>query len=297
VPTNRSGLNVHFALSKGMFAAEGIDLTMCTIYGGPEISAAYDSGALKIGELGTPPGVTAIARGLRFKIIGGGLQQGPALFFVTPTSVTDWADLAGKTIGALSIGSCSYWYLRDLLQQHGLDADRDVTIRGLNEDYPRQMALFDGGEIWGLLTTEPNASLGEARGTLKCWGHVGQLADVPPLQWIIQVANDDFVRAEPELVRTVRAISRQGSAYLNDHPEEWARFAADFFDVPLTVAEAAVARERPLLAFDGGLDMVGLDAAVALQHRLGAIIDRPAAESLIAPGLRPEFARADTQAI
>ena len=143
VPTNRSGLNVRFGVDKGFFADEGIDLNVRVVYGGPEISAAYDSGELKIGELGTPPGVTAIGNGKRFKIVGSGLQRGIGLFFLVRPEITDWNGLKGKTLGALSIGSCSYWYLVELLKQHGIDPVRDVSIRGLNDDYPRQIELFE----------------------------------------------------------------------------------------------------------------------------------------------------------
>jgi ABC-type nitrate/sulfonate/bicarbonate transport system substrate-binding protein len=96
-------------------------LKVKVVFGGPEIAAAYYSGDLKIGELGSPPGITAIARGHRFRIIGSGLQRGVSLFFLLSPEITAWDDLKAKTLGALSRGSCSYWYLRELLSQHGID--------------------------------------------------------------------------------------------------------------------------------------------------------------------------------
>ncbi len=119
VPTHRSGVNVRFGIEKGFFAEEGMDVVVREIFGGPEISAAYDSGELKIGELGTPPGITAIGRGQRFRIIGSGLPRGVGLFFIVRTDVRNWEDLRGRPLGALSIGSCSYWYLRQMLIQNG----------------------------------------------------------------------------------------------------------------------------------------------------------------------------------
>jgi ABC-type nitrate/sulfonate/bicarbonate transport system substrate-binding protein len=288
VPTNRSGLNVRFGVDKGFFAEEGIDLTVRVVYGGPEISAAYDSGELKIGELGSPPGITAIGNGKRFKIVGSGLQRGIGLFFLARPEIKDWNELKGKTLGALSIGSCSYWYLVELLKQHGIDPARDVSIRGLGDDYPRQIELFERGEIASLLSPEPNAALGEARHVLRSWGDVLSLGDVPRLQWIIQVANLDFLRAEPGLVRKVLRAAQRASRYLGEHREEFVAYTASFYGLPEDVAAIAVRRELPFLHFDGQLDLEGLRRAIELQHHLGAIAEKLPVEYFVAFGYQPD---------
>lgn len=287
VPTDRSGVNVRFGIAKGFFADEGIDLNVKVVFGGPEISAAYDSGALKIGELGSPPGITAIAKGHRFKIIGSGLQRGVSLFLLLSPTITDWDDLRGKTLGALTLGSCSYWYLRELLSQHGIDPDKDVRIRGLGPDYARQLELFERGEIAGLLSAEPNGALGEHRGVIKSWGDVFSLADVPRLQWVIQVANEDFLRDEPGLVRAVVRASRRSSQYLAEHRDEWVEFTAAHFGVPRTVASTSIEREQPFLTFDGELDRPGLENAIELQHHLGAIKERLPVSRFLAEAVQP----------
>jgi ABC-type nitrate/sulfonate/bicarbonate transport system substrate-binding protein len=288
VPTYRSGLNMRFGVEKGFFADEGIDLNVRVVYGGPEISAAYHSGELKIGELGTPPGITAIGNGKRFKIVGSGLQRGIGLFFLVRPEIKDWNGLKGKTLGALSIGSCSYWYLVELLKQHGMDPVRDVSVRGLNDDYPRQIELFEKGEIASLLSPEPNGALGEAKHVLKSWGDVLSLGDVPQLQWIIQVANRDFLEAEPELVRKVLRAAQRASRYLGEHRDEFVDYTASFYGIPVDVAAIAVRRELPFLHFDGQLDLEGLRRAIELQHHLGAIPENLPVEYFVASGYEPE---------
>ena len=287
VPTDRSGINVRFGVAKGFFKDEGIDLNVKVVFGGPEISAAYDSGALKIGELGSPPGVTAIAAGHRFKIIGSGLQRGVSLFLLLRPEITSWEDIKGKTLGALSLGSCSYWYLREVLSQHGIDPDKDVTIRGLGNDYPCQLELFEKGEIAGLLSAEPNGSLGEHRGIVKSWGDVFSLADVPQLQWVIQVANETFLRENPDLVRTVLRVAQKSSRSLARHQDEWVSFAAEYFNVPWSVAKTSIVRELPFTHADGQLDRPGLESAIALQHRLGATKELLPLSSFVAEGFQP----------
>jgi NitT/TauT family transport system substrate-binding protein len=287
VPTNRSGVNVRFGVEKGFFAAEGMDVTVRVIYGGPEISAAYDSGQLRIGELGSPPGITAIARGQHFRIVGSGLPRGVGLFFMVRTEIEGWQALRGRTLGALSRGSCSDWYLREMLLQHDLDPDRDVDIRSLGDDYARQLELLASGEIVALLSPEPNCTIGEVQGIVRVWGNVLSLAEVPDLQWVIQVGNQDFLREEPELVRTFLRVAQRSSHHLADHPDEWIDFNARIFDVPREIAMRSVARERPTLHFDGQLDRPGLKHAIALQHRLGAIDAPLPVEDFVADGFQP----------
>jgi ABC-type nitrate/sulfonate/bicarbonate transport system substrate-binding protein len=47
---------------------------------------------------------------------------------------------------------------------------------------------------------------------VRVWGNVLDLADVPQLQWCIQVANESFLAEEPELIREfLRVAQRIGS--------------------------------------------------------------------------------------
>ena len=50
IPTDKEGLQLRLGVERGFFRDEGIDLNVRIVFGGPEIAAAYDSGALKIGD-------------------------------------------------------------------------------------------------------------------------------------------------------------------------------------------------------------------------------------------------------
>src|SRR5271163_1545472 len=131
VPTDKCGLQLRLGIEKGFFRAEGLDLAVRVVFGGPEIAAAYDSGRLKIGELGTPPGLTAIGKGARFKIVGSSVRRGAVQYFVARPDLASWPDLKGRRVGVLTRGSCSYWFMREVLAHHGLKPDDDVEIVGL----------------------------------------------------------------------------------------------------------------------------------------------------------------------
>src|SRR5687767_7728282 len=136
IPQDKGATHLRFGITKGFFRDEGLDLVLRVVFGGPEIAACFDSGELKIGEMGTPPATTAIANGARFKIVASGIRRRALQYLVVNSDIQSWSDLKGKNVGVLSKGSCSYWFARLLLQSHGLDPDRDANIVGLGLRYP-----------------------------------------------------------------------------------------------------------------------------------------------------------------
>src|ERR1700737_1368075 len=93
IPTDRCGLQLRLGIEKGFFREQGIDLDLRVVFGGPEIAAELDAGRLRVGELGTPPGLTAIAKGARFKVVGSGVRRRGVQYFVARPQHSAWADL------------------------------------------------------------------------------------------------------------------------------------------------------------------------------------------------------------
>ena len=169
VPTNRCGIQLRLGAEKGFFRDEGIDLRLRVVFGGPEIAAEFDSGRLGIGEIGTPPALTALANCARFKIVGSGVRRGAVQYFVAHPRFEAWSDLAKVTLGVLSRGSCSDWYMRMLLTHHGIDPAADVTILGLGARYPEILQMLARNELDGAILSEPHVTIGEQAGLFRVW--------------------------------------------------------------------------------------------------------------------------------
>jgi NitT/TauT family transport system substrate-binding protein len=274
IPTDKEALQLRLGIARGFFREEGIDLTLKIIYGGPEIARAYDTGVLKIGELGSPPAITAIARGARFKIVASSVRRRALQYVVAAPGIRDWSDLRGKKVAALSIGSCSYWFMREALQRHGLDPDAELEIVGLGERYPDVVELFRSGELAGAVISEPNVSIGEGCGAFRVMLALTDPAYCPDMQWSVVVAAPGTLAGESELIRSVLRACRKSYRYAADHPDEWIAFGADYFGIARKTMARSVERELSGLHFDGETDMRGLQQAIDLQTRLGAI-ERP----------------------
>jgi ABC-type nitrate/sulfonate/bicarbonate transport system substrate-binding protein len=287
IPTDKEGLQLRLGVERGFFRDEGIDLEIRIVFGGPEIAAAYDSGALKVGELGTPPGITAISRGARFRIIGSGVRRHAVQYLVASPAIRDWADLRGKTAAALTIGSCSYWFMRLVLQKHGIDPDADLNVIGLGSRYPRLLELFEQGELQAAVISEPNVSIGEARGLFRILQALTDEDYCPTMQWSIVVANRQTIGDEPELLSAVLRASQRSYHYCFGHPDEWAAFGARWFGTDRPTMAKSIERELRYLHGDCDLNADHVQLAIDLQLQLGAIKAPLAAADLIVPDFAP----------
>jgi len=275
IPTDKEAIQIRFGIHKGFFLKEGIDLELRIVFGGPEIAKAYDKGSLVIGEMGSPPAIVAMQNGSRFKIVASSIRQRALQYFVARPDIQSWEQLRGKTLAALSIGSCSYWFLRQVLLSRGLNPDQDVEIIGLGENYPKVVDLFHSGQITGAILSEPNVSIGESADAFVVKESLTAAEFSPAMQWSVIVANDDFARRSPDVLKTtLRGIFRSYQ-YSNDNIEEFVDFSASYFSVSSSAIKRAVMREKDGLCLDGKIYEPALQSAIDLQYRLGAIKTKP----------------------
>ena len=270
-PTDKDAATVRFGIEKGFFRRAGIDLRIKVVFGGPPLAASYDSGAIQMGEIGSPPAIAALGKGARFVIVGSGVWRKAHMYFGARHGINSWEDMRGRRLGLLTRGSCPEWFVRGMLAHHGFNPDNHLTYVPLHDEYPRIAAVLAEGRIDAGIMVEPNMSIAEHNGSVRCWGAVYEQPYFPNFQWVVQVARPDFIAREPELLRMVLAGTREAARYAVANPDEFAGFLSRLFDIPLGVATAAVARQANHLHVDGKIDMAGLNEMIALQRRLGAL--------------------------
>jgi NitT/TauT family transport system substrate-binding protein len=271
VPTDRCGLQLRLGIEKGFFREQGIDLSLRVVLGGPEIAAELGAGRLRVGELGTPPGLTAIAKSARFRVVGSGVRRGAVQYFVARPQLSAWPELEASQLGVLSRGSCSDWYMRELLRHYGVDPEKDVTIVSLGPRYPEILAMLAQGELDGAIISEPHVTIGEEAGYFNVWLGLNRCDFAPRMQWTIVVANNDTLVREPELIRAVLSGCRRSYRYAAEHRDEWADFGARYFRISRATMMKSIEREFDDLHFDCEIDAEGMAAAIALQQKLGSV--------------------------
>jgi ABC-type nitrate/sulfonate/bicarbonate transport system substrate-binding protein len=279
-PTDKCAITVRLGIENGIFADEGLDMSVRVVFGGPQIAASYDSGEIEIGEMGSPPAINAIAEGKRFKIVGSGVRQKAHMFFAVRKGIKSYRELEGKRIGMLGIGSCPDWIMQKILRSEGIDPQL-VEFVPLLQDYPRVIELIAEGKIDACLAVEPNVSMGEARGIVDFWTAAFVEPYLPDYQWIVHIARDELIRRDPELIRTVLRGCRRSAHYAAEHVNEWATLGAKLYGTTDAVMRAAIDRELPHFQLDGQIDMKGLQQSVDLQFELGGIPRRMKADEFV----------------
>jgi NitT/TauT family transport system substrate-binding protein len=270
-PTDKSGIAVRMGVEQGFFRDIGIELDVRTIFGGPPLAAAYDSGAFVFGQIGSPPAINAIAKGAKFRIVGGGLRRKLHSYLAVRPDIEGFEDLKGACIGILSRGSCAEWFLRAMLRHRGLDPDRDVEIVELKDGYPEVISMAADGRIDGGVIIEPILSEAETRGVLRKLRAMYEEDYLPEAQWIVRVARDDFARDEPELLTALLEVCRKSAHFAAANVDAWRDFVVRAFGVERESAARAADREFPHYHLDGGVSRPGVETIIELQKELGAV--------------------------
>jgi ABC-type nitrate/sulfonate/bicarbonate transport system substrate-binding protein len=212
-------------------------------------------------------------------IIGGGTRRKAHMYLGVRPGIRSFAELKGQRIGLLSIGSCPDWFLRRILAVEGLDPAHDVTFVPLLEDYPRVIALIKEGRIDACLATEPAISEGEAKGLINVWRAVYEARYVPDFQWVVIIANTDFIARDPALIQAALRALRRSNHYALSHVDEFADVIARHNRIEPAIARRSIVRELSHLHPDTKLDRAGLEKAIDLQFALGGIPARLSIEA------------------
>jgi ABC-type nitrate/sulfonate/bicarbonate transport system substrate-binding protein len=175
-----------------------------------------------------------------------------------------------------------------MLAQHGLDPDTDITFVPLQEDYPHIIDRMEEGRFEACLATEPNLSIGAARGVLDIWAAAYEDAYLPDYQWIVRVAHTGFIAEEPELVSAVLRGCQRAAHYAARNIDEFAAFVAQLYGTSEAVARQAMERELSHYQLDCRVDMPGLQCSLDMLHEFGGIAQPRRAEEFTDLRFQPD---------
>lgn len=146
-------------------------------------------------------------------------------------TVQSMADLKGKTLVAAGKGSTPEFGLRYLLEQNGLDPDKDVTVDWKSEHAECVAALAAGTADLALLpqpfVTVAQGKLGDGlRAALDLTAEWDALDNGSAMITGVAVARRDFVEQNPELTGRFLEEYAGSVAWVNENPAEAAELIA-----------------------------------------------------------------------
>ena len=241
------------AQKKGYFRSEGYDVELIPMAGGLAVKTLM-AGEVNATAAGT---VVAIIQGAKLRLMMAFIRQLPYDLVAAP-EIKRVEDLRGKKIAVADRGSVTFFVARSILQGHGLEPDRDVTILNMGRPDVRYQALMTGtvqavvANFDGTGLLEPKGFNAVAKAGKYGKGFAGSLS----------VMQELLDKRPDEVVKLIRATLKGTRAYLQLRDEaikitsEWTR---------ITSANAAKVHDLMSagpLAPDGLLDRETMEAVI-----------------------------------
>ncbi len=161
---------VFYALDTGMFAKAGLDVQLVALSGGgAAIAAAVAGGSLDLGKSNVLELIAAHVRGLPFTIVGPGAGTGAfdhngAIIVPVASSIRSARDLAGKTVGVISLVTIQTIAVKAWIETTGGDV---ADVRFIEVPPSATQGALEGGRIDAASVLEPFLSQALSAGTMR----------------------------------------------------------------------------------------------------------------------------------
>ena len=203
------------AYEAGFFRKNGLDVEFIFIEGGPRAVRTVASGEVPVALVAGAPVMQSNLQGSSVVLITGFLNT-LDYQFVVDKKITRPDQLKGTAVAVSQAGSSSDFAMRYTLQQYGLEPGKDVTIVEIGSQ-PARFAALESGKIQGVMVAVPLTLTAKKMG-------FNILADLQMLgleyQYTALATTREFIKARPDVVRSVVKASVEATHYLKTHRQE-----------------------------------------------------------------------------
>jgi len=216
-------IHTEFAIEKGIYKRNGIDLKVLHFEGGgPEALAAVAGGDIQMGNFGTPI-LTGISKGVPMKVVASPAIVDNPFVLVGGKNVRKVADVKGKVLGTGKLGGGTYQATLKILEENGID-EKETDIRPVGGVDAFQ--LIKQGTVDAIVTTEPSVTRIERAGIGKSIVEAADLEVFQNYQHSFVFATNDIIKNNPDAVRAVLKGHKEAIAYAKSHPDELITYAS-----------------------------------------------------------------------
>jgi NitT/TauT family transport system substrate-binding protein len=269
-----NGMPYAIAMEKGMFKAEGLNITgLIPSQGGGTSLRNMLVGNVPYGEVNPGVVITAIQQGADLKIISDNVSTvAEFVWAVKPDSPIKTAkDLKGKKIGYTNPRSTSQALANMLLQSAGYKPEDAELVK--TGGFGEGVAALD----LGLVDITPIPEPLWAKFKTKYRAVITASESLPPLANVVGVTTTQHAAEKGDFLRAVLRARRKAVAFMYSNPDEAGDIVAKAYNLEPAVARAAV---RALISSNtqgvpywgaGQFHMEGLKRMMDAQRSVGAI--------------------------
>lgn len=219
------------------FLPDGTVAEVVVFDSSPDVKNALVSGQIDVAVMGVPAMLAGVAAQQDVRLIASSADGGSAI--VGRPEITDVRDLRGLRVG-YPVGSSQEVLLRYTLSQHGIDADRQVTL--VNLAFADMANAYKSGQIDAFSSAELGPSVAKQAGAHD----IVSPYDTPVGKVNIGLATTQRVIDEnPALVQTAVDAHVATVAHMEANRDEWLQRVVDEFSLDPVVAESAIANTWP----------------------------------------------------
>lgn len=210
----------YVAITKGFFEEEGIKLELSNGKGADKSMTALLSGQADIGFMGPEASVYVYNQGKEdYAINFAQLTQKDGSFLVgrEPDPNFTFDKLKGKTIIGGRKGGMPEMTLEYVLKTHGLDLEKDVTVR-TDIQFAMMAGAFTSGEGDYVTLFEPTASSIEKEGKGFIVASIGKEGGYIP--YTTYCATKSYIEENPEIIQGFTNAIYKGMLWVQNHSAE-----------------------------------------------------------------------------
>jgi NitT/TauT family transport system substrate-binding protein len=220
-----SGAAVHFiAKDHGIFEKHGLDVELVFTRSAAEAIPGLISNSVQIAMLPASSLVQAADGDLDIVALTGNLStrtetQEAAFLASQDSGIRSVADIKGKKIALISIGSISQVLFEKWLQQKGVDRQTIATVQYAEVSLPQHADVIRSGTVDGAVSVAPfiSAILSQGRGVVISY-FMGEMPDRTPT--MLNAASRRWAESNGKTVAAFRAAMVEATDYGLKHPDE-----------------------------------------------------------------------------
>jgi len=283
-PRSAAFTNAWSAQQRGIFAKNGLDVSIVYFNNGGDAISAMQGGSVDVAE--TIPGfaMSAIGRGFDMAVIMQdeiSYAKGPDSCSVEVSEnspIKTIADLRGKRVGVGAAGSQSAIALRMILDKAGVDLK---TVSFNEVPFPAMLGALKAGHIDAVVAINPfTTQISKQGGRVISWCYVEAIPDMPVGAWF---SKGSFIKANPHTVAAFVKSMKESDDWLNADADRARAEVAAF-----TKLDVALLKDMPIIRWNYHVKLSKWQEVVDMLVKYGSL-DPHKAETYFSPMMKDDI--------
>ena len=279
-----ASVDLWLAQKNGMFAANGLDVTLTDFRNGQECVAARQAGAVDICLLIPGIAMQANERGFDLVVVAqnetaktAGPDSG-SIAVLKDSPFQKIADLAGKKISTSGLHGQQTVAAQLLFKRAGLDLDK---LQMIESPTPSQPDLLRSKQVDAVITVDPYTTILQTSGIgrILSWHFVESVPEQPIGAWYASAA---FVKANPEAAARYAKTIREAIEYVNADEARTRKDVAEY-----TGLSPDLLKSMPLNKWDYRVRPDRWQAVADMLFEMGELQSRHKAEEYLSESIKP----------